>query len=141
MDKEKLKPYASEEELIANAENIEKNWKREEYGNYVFSARHMADHPDNPEDCLHLYLDEKQGIRSTNWAAWARYMSVHEKLRPWELKVYETRLCNEFLLWTNMEANRLAKLEKEKHAEAEKEAELTALFIAEAMSRKSKYKN
>ena len=141
MDKNKLKPYQSEEELYKNAENIDKEWKREEYKDYIFSARHMVDDPEHPENCLHLYLDEDRRIRAANWVEWARYMNEHEKLRPWELKIYEGRLYNEFMLWMRMESKRLVELEKRRLEEAERQAKLTALFLSETIFKKSKYTN
>ena len=140
MDKEKIKPYASEEELIANAENVAKSWQREEYNDYVFSARHIADDPENKENCLHLYLDENLHIHSTNWSRWARHMSVDEKLNAGEVKAYENRLFMEFLLWTDMENDRIKQLKKE-YKQLEKQAEVAAVFMTMAMNRKDKYKN
>lgn len=140
MDKEKIKPYASEEELIDNAENVAKAWQREEYNDYVFSARHIADDPNNKENCLHLYLDEDLHIRSTNWSRWARHMSVDEKLNAGEVHAYESRLCMEFLLWTNMEKDRIKQLKKE-YKQLEKQAEVTEIFLTMAINQKSKYKS
>ena len=141
MDKSKIKPYTSQEELFSNAENVLKDWQKEEYKNYVFSARHIADDPEHPEHCLQLYLDENYRICTTNWKDWVHYMSQHEKLKPSELKIYETRLCNEFGLWVQMEADRLAELERKRIKESEKEAKLMGIFMTEALSRKNKYKN
>ena len=140
MDKKKITPYASEEELIGNAENVAKAWQREEYEDYVFSARHIEDDPNNKENCLHLYLDEDLHIRSTNWSSWARHMSMDEKLNPGEVKAYEKRLCAEFLLWSNMENDRIKQLKRE-YKQLEKQAEVTAVFMTMAMNRKDKYKN
>lgn len=141
MDKDKLKPYQNEEELMSNAENIQKEWKKEEYKGHIFSARHVADDPEHPENCLHLYLDENYRIHAANWADWVRYMSTKEGLYPWELKSYENKLCYEFAFWTHMEAEHLAKLEEKQIRETKREAELSALFAVQALSRKSKYKN
>jgi len=142
MDKSKLKPYESKEELMSNAENIQQEWKKEEYKGCVFSARHVADDPEHPENCLHLYWDNNKGhICSTNRVAFVRHMLTHEGLTPVELEDYEERLALEFTVWMRMEADRLVKLEEKQIKETEKEAELTAFFVAQALSRQNKYKS
>lgn len=139
MDKSKIKPYQSEEELYENVENIDKEWKKEKYKNHEFSARHIIDDPEHPENCLHLYFDEKDRICSTNRNAFVRHMLVDEGLTPTELASYERRLALEFTFWKHIEKSKIHIEQAQK--EIDNEYKATSVFLAAALSRKSKYKN
>ena len=139
MDKSKIKPYQSEEELYENAENINKEWKKEKYKNYEFAARHIIDDAEHPENCLFLFFDEKDRICSTNRAAFVRHMLVDEGLTPLELEDYERRLALEFTFWKHIEKSKMWIEQEQK--EIDNEYKATSVFLAEALSKKSKYKS
>lgn len=145
MEKSKFEPYETEEELVGNAQNIVKAWKKEKHDDCIFCMRHIEDDPNNPDNCLLIGLNKNGKVFVGNEARWTKHMLMNKHVNPRDLQMYGSKLFQEFSLLAEMERDRLkqqaVEREKAKMKEAENQAELTAMFMTMAMSQKSKYKN
>ena len=145
MEKSKFEPYNSEDELVNNAPNIVKAWKKEKREDCLFCMRHIEDDPNNPDNCLFIGLNKNGKVFLGNEAQWTKHMLMNKHVNPRDLQMYGSKLLQEFSLLAEMERDRLkqivAQKEKAKMKEAEHQAELTAMFMTMAMNQKSKYKN